>query len=426
VRILLANTRHFRRGGDSTYTFGLADALRGADHEVGFIAMAGPHNEPDPNADLFVSHVDFRELNRKKSVATGLHVLRRSIFSSEAEEKFTKLVARFRPDVVHLQNIHAHLTPSIVFAASRVGIPVVWTMHDYKLMCPNSHFRVDETGALCEACRPGQYHWAVVKRCKKDSLLASGMAAVEAYAHWARGLRSRVHTFLCPSRFLAGKMLEHGWRSENVRHVPNFIDAGPTPAPRGEGKHFLFVGKMEALKGVDTLLDAAGQLNGAQVLLVGECDDPGIRERLGRLPSDVQYLGPKTRQEIAALLADARALVIPSLWYENQPMVILEAFAAGVPVVGSDIGGIPELVAHEERGLLVEAGSAHALAQAIGQLNRDAAKAKKLGQAAREYVVRHHSVSGHLESVTEIYHRAIQSKERPRETAARERQASWI
>jgi len=403
MRILLANTRHYRQGGDSTYTFGLAEALRGAGHEVGFFAMAGSRNEPDPNEDLFVSYIDFRELNRHKSVSTGLRVLRRSIFSSEAEEKFTKLVERFRPDVVHLQNIHAHLTPSIVFAASRIGVPVVWTLHDYKLMCPNSHFRLDESGELCEACRPGRYHWAVVNRCKKDSLLASGMAAIEAYAHWARGLRDRVRCFLSPSQFLASKLLEHGWPGDRVRHVPNFIDAGPALAPRGAGSHFLFVGKLEELKGIDTLLDAAERAKNAPILLVGPCDDPGVRDRLGRLPSNVRYLGTKTREQIAELLADARALVAPSIWYENQPMVILEAFAAGVPVIGSRLGGIPELVADGERGVLAAPGSAHELADAIRLLQKDGARAVSMGQAARDYVTRNHSVAAHLEAIGDIY-----------------------
>ena len=424
MRVLIANTRHYRQGGDSTYTFALAEALRGAGHAVGFFAMAGTRNEPDPNEDLFVSYIDFRELNRHKSVATGLRVLRRSIFSSEAEQKFTGLVERFKPDVVHLQNIHAHLTPSIVFAASRLGLPVVWTQHDYKLMCPNSHFRVDETGALCEACRPGRYHWALVKRCKKDSLAASGMAAIEAYAHWGSGLRSKVQYFLSPSRFLAGKLLEHGWPSDCVRHVPNFIAADPVLPPRGDGSHFLFIGKMESLKGIETLLDAAQHVNGAPIVLVGACDDPGLRHRLSHLPKNVRYVGTKTKREITDLLANARALVIPSLWYENQPMVILEAFAAGVPVIGSCIGGIPELVVNRQRGLLVEAGSAHELAQAIIQLHREPAKARRFGQNAREYVMRHHSVEGHIATVTEIYRQANESVTRPHMAVA-ERQTSW-
>ena len=425
MRILLANTRHYRHGGDSTYTFALADALRDEGHVVGFFAMAGERNVPDPNEDLFVSYIDFRELNRRKTLAGGLHVLRRGIFSSEAEEKFIRLVERFKPDVVHLQNIHAHLTPSIVFAAARLNVPLVWTLHDYKLMCPNSHFRVDATGTICEACRPGRYYPAVVKRCKKSSLFASGVAALEAYAHWARGLRSRVHCFLSPSQFLAGKLFEHGWSSDRVRHVPNFVAVDARPSSRGSGSHFLFVGKLEPLKGIDTLLDAAACTPAAQILLVGGCDDPSVRERLGRLPANVRYLGAKTKYEIGELLADARAVLVPSVWDENQPMVILEAFAAGVPVIGSRIGGIPELVVEGQRGLLVEPGNARELAGAIAQFDQDGARGIEMGHAAREYVVSNHSVAGHLSAVTTIYQGAISAAEQSRPALAGQ-QASWI
>ena len=423
MRILIANTRHFKQGGDSTYTFGLADALRSAGHEVGFFAMAGERNEPDPNQDLFVSYIDFRELNQKKSLSSGLHVLRRSIFSREAEEKFIRLVDRFKPDVLHLQNIHAHLTPSIVFAARRKGLPVVWTMHDYKLMCPNSHFRIDTTGELCESCRPGNYLPALTKKCKKGSLLASGMAAVEAYAHWARGLRGQVDCYLSPSRFLAGKLIEHGWPADRVRHVPNFLDVPAELPVRGAGRHFLFVGKLEELKGIGTLLDAASKVPQCDILLVGGCDDPAMQSRLDRLPANVRYLGPKTRAEIAGLLADARALVMPSIWYENQPMVILEAFAAGVPVIGSRLGGIPELVADGSRGALVDAGSPAELAAAITHLDRDADLAAAMGRAAHSYVTRHHSAAAHVAAVTHIYQRA-RSVDAPR-AAVTEGQTSW-
>jgi len=424
MRILIANTRHFKQGGDSTYTFGLADALRAAGHEVGFFAMAGDRNEPDPNSDLFVSHIDFRELNQRKTLSSGVQVLRRSIFSSEAEEKVTRLIDRFKPDVVHLQNIHAHLTPSIVFAARRSGLPVVWTMHDYKLMCPNSHFRIDTTGALCESCRPGNYLPAVSKKCKKGSLLASGMAAVEAYAHWARGLRRQVDCYISPSRFLADKLIEHGWPAESVRHVPNFLDAPADLPRRGAGRHFLFVGKLEELKGIGTLLDAAPKVPQCDILLVGGCDDPAVRSRLEHLPANVRYMGAKTRSEITALLADARALVMPSIWYENQPMVILEAFAAGVPVIGSRIGGLPELIADGSRGTLVEAGNARELASAIARLDGDAGLAAEMGRASHQYVIRHHSAAAHVASVTAIYHSA-RSVDAP-QAAVTQGQTSWI
>ena len=258
MRILFANTRHYIHGGDSSYTFGLAAALRESGHSVAFLAMADERNVPDENSDLFVSHIDFRALNAHKSLRSGFSVLRRCIFSKEAAAKCEALIRRFRPDVLHCQNIHAHLTPSVVLVARRFGIPVVWTMHDYKVMCPNSHFRLDTTGALCEACRPGRYWPAARTRCKKGSLLASTLAAVEAYGHWLRRVREKVDCFIAPSGFLADRLLAHGWPPERVRHVPNFIDPPAREPAAGDGRHFLFVGKLEPLKGIDTLLSGNG------------------------------------------------------------------------------------------------------------------------------------------------------------------------
>jgi glycosyltransferase involved in cell wall biosynthesis len=219
-------------------------------------------------------------------------------------------------------------------------------------------------------------------------------------------------------------LIEHGWPAERVRHVPNFLDAPADLPVRGGGRHFLFVGKLEELKGIGTLLDAALRVPQCDILLVGGCDDAAMRSRLDHLPANVRYLGPKTRSEIAGLLAEARALVMPSIWYENQPMVILEAFAAGVPVIGSRLGGIPELVADGSRGLLVEAGNATELAAAIARFDRDADLAAAMGRAGHHYVTRHHSAAAHVAAVTHIYQRA-RSVDAPR-AAVTEGQTSWI
>ena len=148
MKVLIANTRHYYGGGDSTYAFNLAKLFRVNGHEVNFFAMQGENNLADPNEDLFVPFIDFRQLNQEKSIANGLKVLGRVIYSREARQKFSALLDRVKPDIVHLQNIHAHITPSIIFEAKRRGLPVVWTLHDYKLICPNSHLLIDATGQI--------------------------------------------------------------------------------------------------------------------------------------------------------------------------------------------------------------------------------------------------------------------------------------
>jgi glycosyltransferase involved in cell wall biosynthesis len=202
MRIILVNTRHYFGGGDSTDCFNLAELLRAKGHSVAFFAMSSRANLPDSNEDLFVSHIDFRAISHRMHPANCYRVLSRVIYFKEARDKFEKLIDRFRPDIVHLHNIHGHISPSVIFAAKKRGLPVVWRLHDYKLICPNSHYLVDATEEICEACGQGRYFQAIFKRCKKNSFLASAMAAGEAYLHQLMGICSKVDFFLPPSIFL--------------------------------------------------------------------------------------------------------------------------------------------------------------------------------------------------------------------------------
>ncbi len=403
MRVLLVNTRHFRGGGDSSYTFNLADLLRANGHEVAFFAMQDERNLPDPNSDLFVSHIDFRELNRRKDPITGLQVLGRSIYSREARRKFGGLLDRFRPDVVHLQNLHAHITPSVIFEAEKRRLPVVWTLHDYKLVCPNSHFLIDATGAVCEACEEGNYLQAVLKRCKKSSPLASSMAALEAYAHrWLR-VRERVGVFLAPSAFLRGKLLERGYPAQRVLHLPLVLSKEMFLDAAVDKDYLLFLRRLDTIKGIHPLMEACRSVPQVRLVLAGRVEDALVDQLPDLLPPNMEYVGMKQGVELRRLLSGARAVVVPSLWYENQPFSILEAFAAGKPVIASDLGGMTELVKGSERGLLVPPGDARALAEAMAWMVEHPEEAQLRGEKAREYARETHSPERHYERLMGVY-----------------------
>lgn len=403
MRVLLVNTRHFSGGGDSTYTFNLADLLRDRGHDVAFFAMQDPRNLPDPNADLFVSHIDFRDLNQHRSLTTGLQVLSRAIYSTEAGTKFGLMIERFRPDIVHLQNIHAHITPSVIFEAKRRGLPVVWTLHDYKLICPNSHFLIDATGQICEACGRRAYYQAVLKRCKKGSLLASGLAALEAYAHRLMRVREQVDVFLAPSAFLMDKFIERGFPQDKIRHLPYVLPAEVFHYRDANEGYLLFLGKLEPLKGIRVLLQACRLMPKVKVILAGRVEEPLASELPALLSPNVQYVGLKQGEELQQLLYNALAVVLPSLWYENQPFSILEAFACGKPVIASNLGGMTELVASQERGLLVPPGNVEALAEAMHWMVTYQAEAKEMGQKAYLYASAHHGPEEHHQWLMELY-----------------------
>jgi len=407
MRILLVNTYHFRGGGDSTYTFNLADLLSGEGHGIAFFAMQDERNIFDSNDDLFVSHIDFEKLNKNKNLMKGLRTMRRAIYSTEARLKFRQLLERFNPDIVHLQNIHAHITPSIIFEAKKHGLPVVWTLHDYKLICPNTHFLIDKKGEICEACHQHSFYQAVLKRCKKNSILASTMAALEAYLHRIMGLRNKVDFFLAPSAFLREKLLDRGFSPNKVKHLPLFLPENMFDNGNKSSGYLLFLGKLEPIKGIFSLLKACHQAPGVNLVIAGKVKEP-LAARLPELmPPNAQYAGVKQGNELREIIFESSGVVLPSLCYENQPFSILEAFAAGKPVIASDLGGMTELVKNSKGGLLVPPGDEKALAEAMKWIAEHGSRAQEMGQAAKEYAMKEHSANKHYERLRLIYEKAV-------------------
>ncbi|MEW5803131.1 MAG: glycosyltransferase family 4 protein [bacterium] len=407
MKILFANTRHFPGGGDSTYTFNLARLLTKMGHEAAFFAMQDPRNIPDANSDLFVSYIDFKELNRKKSLYNGLNTLSRAIYSREARKNFSQILDRTKPDIVHLHGIHAHITPSIIFEAKKRNLPVIWTLHDYKMVCPNTHFRIDATNEICEACGKGAFWHAILKRCKKNSLLASSMAAVEAYIHILMGVWNRVDFFLSPSAFLKDKLVEHGLPASKIVHLPLFLPKELFYYENCDEGYLLFMGRLDPIKGIYPLLKACHLASEARLILAGRVEEPISSQLPELLPPNAHYVGMKQGDELRHLLVRSRAVILPSLWYENQPFSLTEAFAAGKAVIATNLGGMIELVTRSQGGLLVPPADIEALAKAIQWMSSHPKEAHQMGTEARKYASRVHSAEVHYQELMEIYELAI-------------------
>jgi glycosyltransferase involved in cell wall biosynthesis len=403
LKILMVNTQHYYGGGNSTDCLNTAALLREKGHEVAFFAMASDKNLPDPNADLFVHGIDFQELNRNKTLANSLKVLARVIYSRETEQKFARMCERFGPDLIHLHNIHDHLSPSLIMAAKKRRVPVIWRLHDYKSICPNSYYLSDRTGKVCEACGRGYYLAAMLQRCKKDSFLATSMAVLEAYVHEFLGFHRHIACYLAPSHFLQSKYLQQDYPDKKLRYLPYFIPDDMFQENDDKGSYFLFLGKVDPVKGIFPLLDAARRLPQVRFRIAGAVREPLSIEFPKLLSHNVEFLGLKNRQEVRGLLAGARALVFPSIWYENQPLAILEAFAAGKAVIASDLGGMTELVSHGETGLLVPPGNAATLAGALERLWAEPDQAREMGRQAQQYARAKHSALGHYQELEAIY-----------------------
>ncbi|CAN5344064.1 glycosyltransferase family 4 protein [soil metagenome] len=406
MRILHVNKFLHRRGGAESYMLDLAQAQRAHGHEVAFFAMQHPENDTDPNEDLFPSRM---ELNPPpEGLAARLRTAGQIIYRPEARAGIDAVLDRVRPDVVHLHNIYHQLSPSVLRPIKKRGIATVMTLHDYKLACPTYQF-LDADGKICEACLPGKFRNATRKRCNQGSLAGSALATIELSVHRATHAYDAVDALICPSEFLKSKMVQGRVYPERLVHLPNFCDFGQIAAATRPGSRVLYAGRLSPEKGVDVLVDAAVRLPaGVPVLIAGDGPERAVLEKRAAdrgVVDRVTFLGRVPGPELHALMRASAVVVVPSRWYENQPMTILEASAAARPVVGSLLGGLPELIEDRVTGRLVPHDDPSALAAALSEVAADPATAHRMGLAARERT-HAYSLDAHVEGLDEIYRSA--------------------
>ncbi len=348
MKILLANKFYYRRGGDCIYVLNLEQLLKEKGHEVAIFAMQHPDNIATPWSKYFPSEVKFTH-------GTGIiEVFLRPFGSKEVKSKFNHILNDFNPDIVHVNNIHSQLSPIIAEIAHNKGIKVIWTLHDYKLLCPRYDCLRNNT-QICEACFANKRR-VLEYNCMKNSRLASFLAYQEAQKWSKNRLLSATDTFICPSHFMMNKMVQGGFPLDKISHLCNFIDIKKTKKEEYQKEeYYCFIGRLSHEKGVETLLKAAQSLP-YHLKIIG---DGPLKEKL-KLDTDqskIEFLGHKPWPEIKEIVGKARFSVIPSEWYENNPLSVIEAQCLGTPVLGAKIGGIPELIDENMNGSLFESGN---------------------------------------------------------------------
>jgi glycosyltransferase involved in cell wall biosynthesis len=407
VRILHVNKFLYRRGGAEAYMEDVADLQVAAGHTVAYFGMAHPLNTHLEYASHFPSHIELEP--PPPTISGRVRGVARMLYSTSASRGMDAVLADFRPDVVHLHNIYHQLSPSILRPVARRKIPAVMTLHDYKLACPTYQFL--DHGNLCQACLGGHFQHAILRRCKDGSVASSAVMAGELFVHTITGAYSPVRVFICPSRFLEGRMRAAGVYPRRMRHVPHFIDTTDIPVRVSPGTGVLLAGRLSPEKGVDVAIRAIGEIEGAMLDIAGTGPDEAVLRRLAEsiAPGRVRFHGLVDKAEVQRLMLAAAVVVVPSRWYENQPMVVLEALARGVPVVGSDLGGMPELIEPGATGDLVPANDPHALAATLRPYVADPAHGFAMRDRARATIVAEFSPQRHLERIDAMYAMAMRT-----------------
>lgn len=374
VRVLIAHNAYQHRGGEDSVVEAEMDLLRRHGHAV----------------EIYTRHNDDIGILSRASLA------RQTFWSSRTVEDVSKLIQAFRPDVIHAHNTFPLISPSLYWAAERAGVPVVQTLHNFRLMCLNALFLRE--GKVCEDCM-GHLPWrGVARACYRGSRAASGVLAGMLTLHRGLGTyRNKVARYIALNEFCRGKFIEGGLPAERVVVKPNFVDfAAPQPAPRAG---LLFVGRLSVEKGVATLAAAKALLPDAQLRVAGDGPEAALLDgmvgvaRLGSLP------GEAVRQEMSR----AAALVVPSIWYENFPRTLVEAFACGLPVIASRIGALAELVRDGETGLLFEPGNPRDLADKMAWALAHPEQMAEMGRNARAQYETEFSAEVNYRRLMEIY-----------------------
>jgi glycosyltransferase involved in cell wall biosynthesis len=325
------------------------------------------------------------------------------IYSRSAYHEIATLLEADRPDVVHAHNIYPLISPSILIACRRAGVPVVLSTHNYLLTCPTTHHL--RNGKVCESCSGGKEHWCLLKNCRQNLFESAAYGARSWIARRRRWFHDNVALFIVLTRFGKQKLVAAGYDPERICVLPNMVDLDSPQSDCREGRYVAFSGRMSAEKGIDTLLRAAKRLPEVPFRLAG--DGPLLDDLRSLAPANVEFLGRLDMPQMAAFYRDARFLVVPSKWYEGCPLVVSEAMSHGIPVVASRIGGLPELIDEGTTGLLFQTGEDEELASEVKSLWNAPDRCGDMGMAGREKAEREYGEDTYYQRLMSAYEHAM-------------------
>lgn len=402
LSVLNAGQNYWIRGGSDRCLIDLGELLEARGHRVIPFAVQDDRNLPTEWSRYFPPAVNFDQ--------PGPRDLLRYLYSPEARRQLERLLSEHRVDVAQLHIYYGQLTGSIFAPLRRRGIPVVQTLHEFKIVCPV--YALYAHGQLCQKCDGHAFWKATTNRCNRGSLARSALSSAESYLTRALGAQSGVDHFMAVSQFVKDKVVELGVPADKVSVVHNFVDAERFSPSAEEGTHFLYFGRLDRTKGTATILDMAERLPDLPFLVAGEGAARAGMEAdiLARGLTNVRLLGFQTGEALSNLIRGAIAIIAPSEVYETFGLSAAEAMAHGRPVVAHRIGGLAEVVENGVDGFLVEPGDRAALAEKLRWLADNRAAAAHMGQAGRANVIARFGPDIHYRRTMAVYRRVLAGK----------------
>ena len=393
--ILNVSQNYHVRGGSDRYFFTLAKLLQKHGHRVVPFTAANSNNEASEWERYFPRGADFEH--------PGAGDLLRFLYSHDAVKSVQRLLKDTDINLAHFHIYYGKLTASILEVLKKDGIPLIQTLHEYKLTCPvYSHLSNDQ---ICEACE-GKHFWrALPKRCNRGSFTRTALSVTESYVSKMLGAVSKFDHFISVSHFLRKKMITHGIPEDKISTVHNFVDVSDITPNFSVGDYILYFGRVHQSKGIMTLIEAALPLTDVPIYIVGDGEAmPEVQRIIEQNGCQhIHLLGFKQGDELRELILNSICTVLPSEWYENCPMSVLESYAYGKPVIGADIGGIPELIVDDVDGFLVPSGEQEALRERLLWMSNHKNEAVEMGRIGRRKMETEFNADIHYEKIRNVY-----------------------
>lgn len=398
MKILMINKFLYPNGGSETYIFKLGKYLVSQGHEVQYFGMEHEGRCVSNNVNAYTSDMDFHE----GSILSKLTYPFKTIYSVEARKKIRLVLDDFQPDVCHLNNFNFQLTPSIIVEIKKwekengKKCKIVFTAHDYQLVCPNHSLKNPITNEICEQCIGGNFANCIKGKCIHGSTAKSAIGMMEAYYWNLNGVYKNIDKIICCSKFMKTKMDTNSVFADKTVAIHNFVDKAEFKKPVKKD-YILYFGRFSNEKGISTLIKACKELPNIKFIFAGtgplENEISGI--------ANIENVGFKSGDELKSLISEARLSIYPSEWYENCPFSVMESQMYGTPVLGANIGGIPELIEVGKTGELFESGNADELKSKITELWENKEKLNEYSENCAD--IKFDDISEYYKKLMKIY-----------------------
>lgn len=403
MRILLVNKFHYLKGGSEKYYFELAELLRENGHEVAFFSMEDERNIKTGCKEYLVKPIDLNSSNKLKALDV--------IYSKENKKKMEEALEDFKPDIVHLNNFQRQLSASIIKPIKKRNIPIVFTAHDVQAICP-AITMIDNDKNICEQCMGGKYVNCIKKKCNKGSTLKSIIGALEGEYYRLKNIYTKqIDYIITPSEFYKKKLEQDGIPENKIKSMHNFIDIKQYNLETSDENYALYFGRLSKEKGILNLIQAFSKLDKGILYIAGEGPEKEKIEEIiknNNLQERVKLLGLLNATEMKETIRKCKFVVVPSIWYENCPYSVMETLAIGKPVIGANIGGIPELVEDNKSGMIYQYNDIEDLKEKMKILFENQNLANAFGKYAKEQAASLYAKEVYYEKIMKVYTKLTQ------------------